>query len=475
MPRTAETQIPRVRRSWWLEEALAADPGEPCPPLAGDTTAEVLVIGGGFTGLWTAYHLTERAPDLDIVLLEQDICGGGPSGRNGGFVNGWWEQLDELVRRFGANPAMELVLTASRSVEAIPAFCERHGVDAWWTDAPELAVSTAPAHDGAWRAAMEAASTIGFPDVFQELTREEVRAICDAPGFRGGMLTMDAGTVQPARLARGLRRVLLERGVRIHEHTPVRRLEAGPPAVAVTASGSVRAREVVLAINAWAGTWKQHRREIAVRGSYIVMTEPAPDRLAELGWTGGQPIRDMRSTLHYLRTTPDGRIAFGAAAISPNWTGDIGPSYDHDERALRTAAHDLVTMFPSFRDVSIAAGWGGPIDVSALYLPFFGSWPSGNVHFALGFTGNGVAPCHLAGHVLAEKVTHERGLFSRLAIARYEPTRFPPEPLKSAGVAVLNAAIRAIDDAAERDERPNLLARLVGRIPRMLGYNLGPE
>ena len=472
---TPEPHVPRVHRSWWMEEALAADPGAPCPPLRDRIEAEVLVVGGGYTGMWTAHHLKERRPDLDVVLVEQDVCGGGPSGRNGGFVNGWWEGLEVWAERFGDADAMEMGLTAARSVAAIPAFCARHGVDAWWTDAPEMAVSTSPFHDGAWRPSIETAERLGVGDVFDELTPEDVRRICDSPTFRGGVLTADTGTVQPARLARGLRRVLLEQGVRIFEGTAVRRLEAGPPAVATTDAGSIRAREVVLGINAWAGTWPRYRRNLAVRGSYIVITEPAPERLAEINWTGGNPIRDLRSSLHYLRTTPDGRIALGAAAISPSSGARIGPAYDHDEAALRLAVRGLHRMFPNFRDVPIAAGWGGPIDVAPLYLPFFHSWESGNVHAALGFTGNGVGPCHLAGHVLAERALHEEGLFSRLAVARYTPPSFPPEPVKSIGMRIVNAAIRRIDDLAEEGKRPGLLTRLLGRAPRLLGYNLGPD
>lgn len=477
MPPAAPTDhpIPRVQRSWWLEEALAADPGTPCPPLVGDTDADVVVIGGGYVGMWAAYQIKERDPSLDVVLLEQDICGSGPSGRNGGFVGGWWEDIHEWMHRFGANEAMEMALTMDRSVSAIGEFCERHGVDAWWRARPEVTAATAAAHEGAWRPGMEAAERLGFGDAMRELSREEVRAICDSPTFRTGFLVEHAGTVQPARLARGLHRVILERGVRVHEHTAVRRLEAsGSPVVAVTPMGSVRAKDAVLAINAWAGAWKEHRRTLAVRGSYMVMTEPAPERLAEINWTGGESVRDLRSTLNYLRTTPDGRIAFGAAAISPTTSGRVTAAYDYDDRALRITARSLVRMFPTFADVPIAAGWGGPIDVSGTYLPFFGTWPSGRVHYALGFTGNGVAPSHLAGNVLAELATGQRALYSRLAVARYRPPTFPPEPAKSAGMAVINVALRRVDDAAERGERAGWVWRFLSRLPRRLGYNLGP-
>ncbi|MGZ5352996.1 MAG: NAD(P)/FAD-dependent oxidoreductase, partial [Actinomycetota bacterium] len=344
---------PRAERPWWLLEALEHEPGEPAPPLAGDTTADVLIVGGGYTGMWTAYQLTEREPGIDVVLLEQDVCGGGPSGRNGGFVNGWWTGLGELARRYGDGDAMELCLAVSRSVRAIGEVCERHGIDAWWTPAGELSVASNPFHEGVWAPTLEAAARFGVEDEFAELSPADVRRICRSPVFGGGLFSGEAATVQPARLARGLRRVLLERGVRIHEGTPVTRFRRSAPAVAGTPRGSVRAGEAVLAVNAWGIHWRAFRRTVAGRGSYSVLTAPAPERLEARGWTGGEAIRDLRPSLHYLRTTPDGRIAFGCAGMQPGRSRAIGPRFAYDERFLAKAVADLHRMFPTFRDVPI--------------------------------------------------------------------------------------------------------------------------
>jgi glycine/D-amino acid oxidase-like deaminating enzyme len=181
--------------------------------------------------------------------------------------------------------------------------------------------------------------------------------------FLGGVIDHEAATVQPARLARGLRRVLIERGVRIFENTPVVRFGAGTTAVAETPGGTVRAGSAVIALNAWAAAWKRFRRILTVRGSYIVLTAPAPDRLEAIRWTGGEGIWDFRSSLHYLRTTPDGRIAFGIGGMQPGLARRIGPRFAYDERAVRICAEHLHRMFPGFRDVPIEAAWGGPIDV----------------------------------------------------------------------------------------------------------------
>lgn len=466
-----------AKRSWWLEEALAHPEfaGEPCPPLDRDISADVAILGGGYTGMWTAYFLKEREPDLDVVLLEADICGGGPSGRNGGFCDGWWSHLTDLAPTYGDADAMELLMTVGRSPTEIGAWCERHGVDAWFRHDGDLAVVTSPAQEGRLAGVMEAATRLGVQDEFEVLSADDVQKRCASPRFRSGLLVRDAATVQPARLARGLRRVLLERGVRIFEGTRVTRFGYGTPAVAETPRGAVRAGEAVIGLGAWATWWRAFRPRLTVRGSYMVMTAPAPERLEAMGWTGGEAIRNLRSSLHYLRTTPDGRIAFGLGGLQPDLARRIDHRYDYVERYASRVAADLVRMFPSFAGVPIEAAWGGPINVSGFTTPFFGSLAPGNVHYGLGYTGNGVGPSHLGGKILAALALHAEDGFTRLAVVTREPKRFPPEPIRSPGMLVANAAIRRKDDLEDAGRRVDPLTRFVARLPRRLGYNLGPR
>lgn len=473
------TAPPRpARRSWWLEEALARPDlaGPETPPLERDATADVVVLGGGFTGMWSAWFLKEREPDLDVVLLEADICGGGPSGRNGGFCDGWWGHLRDLVPTYGEADAAELLMTIGRSPAEIGAWCERHGVDAWFRHAGDLSVATTPARETAWAGLIETAARLGFEDEYLLLTREEVQRRCASPLFGSGLLIPDAANLQPARLARGLRRALVERGVKIFEGTPVTRFRASSPTVAETPRGSVRAGEAVVGLGAWATRWRAFKSRTTVRGSYMVVTEPAPDRLEDLGWTGGESIRDVRSSLHYARTTPDGRIALGLGGLQPDLARRIDHRYDYVARYATRVAHDLGRLFPPFADVPIAAAWGGPINVSGLTMPFFGSMGrAGNVHYGLGYTGNGVAPSHLGGKILAALALHAGDGFTRLGVVTREPKRFPPEPIRSPGMLVANAAIRRKDDLDDDGRWVDPLTGLVARLPRRLGYHLGPR
>lgn len=468
-------------RSPWLREALAAegDPS-PTPPPRRDLTVDVAIIGGGYTGLWTAYHLAERAPELRVAVLEQDICGGGPSGRNGGFVNGWWDELDGLVELFGEPAALDAAREVAASVHSIGAFCERHGVDAHYRLGGMLTVSTTPLHDERMASPVASAARLGVPDSFRSLTADEVRARCASPRFRNGALMADGATVHPALLVRGLRRVLLERGVTIHEATRVTNLagERDPTVCLRTEAGSgthdVRARHVVLAVNAWATAWRPFRNRLLAWGSYMVRTEPIPDRVAELGWTGGESIVDARASVHYLHATRDGRIAIGAGGGRPGFDGRIGPVFTEDTSAARRAAFAFRWFFPQLADVRLTDAWGGPIDISPDHMPRFGTLPGGRVHYGFGYSGNGVAPSHLGGRVLAGLALEADEPITRLPIVNPRTHRFPPEPFRYVGARMLREAMIRREDLEEAGRRPPWWLRELTRLPRRLGYHLGP-
>ena len=468
---SGDALTPGAQRSWWLREALAAEPGSNCPPLTKDINADVVIVGGGFTGLWTAYFLTQADPSLGIVVLEQDICGGGPSGRNGGFASGWWDELDNLSALYGADAAVRACRAIASSIDSIGKFCKAHGIDAWFKKSGYIYAATAAQHLAVCEHMVRLAQAVGAADELRELTAAEVRARCDSASFRGGAFMRDGASVQPARLVRGLRRVLLERGVTIHEGNAVTRLEPGPPALAVTPKGMVRARHAVIAVNAWATGWPELRRRLVAWSSYIVLTARAPDRLEAIHWTGGELVSDLRTSVRYFRTTRDGRIAFGGGGGRAGTT--IGESFTGDKRAVVEAAEGLRLLFPSFADVPIVDAWGGPIDVSPTHLPAFGSLEP-HIHYALGYTGNGVAPSHLAGRVMADLITGADTDVVRLPMVNARARTFPPQPLRAIGAAVVRRAIIANDTARERGQRPNPLAAAIARLPRRMGYLLGP-
>ena len=456
---------------WWLEEAGGADP---LPPLSGSLDADVVVIGGGYTGMWTAWHLLEDDPSAQVVLLEAGLCGHGPSGRNGGFCESMWLSAPILRERFGDDPARALLEASSRSVADIGAWCAGNDVDAWFDQSGYMCVSTAPAFDEVGRRAVEAAAELGAPDAVQELSAAQVRERCASPVFRRGVFVPDFATLQPARLALGLRRRLVEGGVRMFEQSRVRALRSGHGVTVETPGGVVRASAAVLAVGPAARSVGSLSSRLTVTSSHIVLTEPVPDLLEELGWTGGECITDGRTLLHYFRTTPDGRIAFGWGGGRLACGARVNGRVELDREMVAEVARHLERIFPGVRGRGIAHAWGGPIDVSPSHIPQIGSFPGAPVHYAFGFTGNGVGPSHLAGRALASLALERRDEHSRLPIVGSEAGAWvPPEPLAWLGGNVVRSALVRVERAAEEGEQPDALSRAVCAAPRAVGMHLG--
>jgi glycine/D-amino acid oxidase-like deaminating enzyme len=458
-----------------MEEAREALAPEPQPPLLGSTTADVVILGGGYTGLWTAWFLKQRLPSCDVVLLEGDeLCGSGPSGRNGGFCYGMWEDLEALVRFFGETEALRVAATAQRSVGEIEAWLGDNAVDAWFERGGHLTVATSAAQDDAWGSLIATARRLRVDDRFVELDAAAVQDRCRSPVFRAGLLQPENATLQPARLALGLRAALLQRGVRIHESSPVVRFRADGPVEVETAGGSVRAERGVLALGAWSASLPAFRRSIVPRGTYIVVTAPAPDRLAEIGWTGGEGLGDWRTALHYSRTTPDGRIAFGAAAATAGAGVGLGARLRYDEASIVKLVDDFRRFFPSWADVPFEAAWGGPMDVTGRHLPSFGTLPGGAMHYGVGYTGGGVGPCHLGGKILAALALGMEDEHTTLPLVDLPMMRFPPEPFRSIGAALTQQAIVRKDESEDIGLQPDPVTSFIARLPRRMGYELGP-
>jgi glycine/D-amino acid oxidase-like deaminating enzyme len=434
--------------------------------------ADVVVIGGGYTGMWAAWHLLGLG--ARVALLEAGICGHGPSGRNGGFCESMWMSAPALRDRFGDGAARELLDASSQTVGQIGAWCEDNEVDAWFDQSGYLCISTAPAFDEIGARAARAAAALGAPDRVVELSADEVRARCASPVFRRGVLIPDFATLQPARLALGLRSRLVQRGALVFERSRVRALRGVAGGVlAETDAGSVRARSAVLAVGPAARGLRALRTRLSVTSSHIVLTEPLPDVLADLGWTGGECITDGRTLIHYLRTTRDARIVFGWGGGRLAYGGRVNGRAELDADVAGEVRLHLLRMFPALANRRITHAWGGPIDVSPSHIPQLGTLPGAPVHFAFGYTGNGVGPSHLAGRTLASLALDRRDAVTRLPIVDSGPGALvPPEPLAWLGGSLVRSALVRRERAEEEGRRPDPLTRAICSAPRAIGIHL---
>jgi len=460
-----------TRLGYWIEEAGEV---EPRSPLSGEREADLLVVGGGYTGMWAAWYAKRLQPEARIVLLEAEpVCGHGPSGRNGGFCNAMWFSLASMRERWGDEPALATARAAERGVARIAAFCEEHGVDAWFRPAGYVQVSTTPAHDDSWERAVRACAELGVPEMLRPLSAEEVAERCQSPAFRAGAVSPTSATVQPARLALGLRRQLLAAGVEVFESSPARSFHEDEVGVeANTGAGTVSASRGVLAIGAAAKAGPLSGR-LTVASSHIVLTEPVPDVLKRIGWTNGDCITDSRSLLHYFRTTRDGRIAFGwgggriAAGARTHGRSEV------DAEVVAAATEHLHDYFPDLRGRRVTHAWGGPIDASPTHLPAVHTLPGRRAWVAAGYTGNGVGPSNMVGRTLASLALGRDDEDARLTFVDPKAPRLPPEPFHWLGGESIRLALLKKEEAEMEQKTPSKLASALAKVPDLIGFHIG--
>lgn len=473
MTRLQPVHIARTR-SLWLQEALALEPdAERVEPLAGSHRTDVCIIGGGYTGLWTALRIKEMDPSVEVMLLEADICGGGASGRNGGLALGWWAKLETLIKVCGEEEGLRLAKAASAAVAEIGTVCRDHAIDAHFVQAGLLRTATTPLHAESFEASVRAAESRGL-DVYKRLTPDEVKRRAGSPVYVSGVLDKTAATVQPALLARGLRRVALAKGVKIFEKTPVTHLDQGVPPVVRTPHAAVVAEKVILATNAWTDSFQEIRRALIVVSSDMVATEPIPDRLREIGWSGGECITDSRLMVHYHQTTRDGRIAIGRGSGALAYLGRVTPSFNGNHTRAETVTHGLHFLYPMLTDIPITHEWAGPIDRSRSGTLVFGKL-GGNprILYGVGYSGTGVAPSLLGGRILASSALDRTDEWSTSRLNQGWLLLYPPDPIRYFGGLMVRSTVYRKEEGEQRGEAQSGIVKKVAslaypKLPRNL-------
>ena len=444
----------KMVRSHWLREALAAEPARP-EPLSGDIRADICIVGGGFTGMWTALRIKALEPAAEIVMIERDICGGGASGRNGGFALTWASKASLLLGVCGAQETARLVRESETAVAAIGHFCAEHGIDAHFRQDGWLWTATNRAQLGAWRAAVDTLDRLGLHP-FEELTPEEARNRGGSARYLAGVYEATPATLQPALLARGLRRICAEKGVRIHEGTPMCALDRTVRPVVHTPNGRIAAGKVVLALNAWAHELPEFRRLVMPICVDAFATEPIPERLARLGWTDGLAISDSRLLLDYYRTTLDGRIAWGKGGGGIPFAGRLGGRYDTASRRTPEVRAGMLRTYPELADVPLAAAWRGPATRTVTGLPMFGRMAGAPaIVYGHGYIGNGVAPSHTGGKILAALALDRRDEWSDSPLVGATGSALPREPVRYIGGTLVRAAAKRKDRAEDEGRAPS--------------------
>jgi glycine/D-amino acid oxidase-like deaminating enzyme len=444
---------------FWLDDPEHR-PGA-LPALAGETSCDLLVVGGGYSGLWTALIAKERDPSRDVVLLEGKETGWAASGRNGGFcdaslthgfANGlarWPDEFETLERLGLAN------------LDAIEEAVQRHGIDCDFERTGEIELATEPHQVAELRESAAQARRHGFGDRVTFLDGAAVREQVDSPAFLAGLwFRRSVAMLNPAKLAWGLKRACVEAGVRIHEHTPARGLTADGGTVTVgTPYGRVRARQAALATNAFPSLLRRLRPYIVPVYDYALMTEPLSERQrAAVGWQGRQGLADSANHFHYFRLTADDRILWGGYDILYHYGSRIAAEYDQRPETFRRLAGQFFDTFPQLSGLGFSHTWGGVIDTCSRFSPFFGTAHGGRVAYAAGYTGLGVGATRFGAEVMLDLLGGESTERTELELVRKKPLPFPPEPVRWAGIALTQWSLSRAD---ARGGRRNLWLKAI--------------
>ena len=425
-------------------------------------SCDLLVVGAGFTGLWTALLAKQEDPERDVVLVEGGRVADGATGRNGGFVasslthgfaNGaerWPDDMPKLLR------------LGHENLDAIERTVDELGIDCDLIRSGELDVAVEPYQLAGLEEHVAAAAAMGEPVTL--LSAEEVRARVDSPTYLGAALDASGvALVDPARLAWGLRQACLDVGVRLHENTPIRRLMDNAGHMVATAdAGVITADHVALATNAYPPLLKRLSHYVVPVYDYVLVTEPLTDQQREaVGWTGREGVSDTGNQFHYYRTTSDGRILWGGYDAIYHRGNGFGPQFENNQESYEMLAEHFLQTFPQLRGIRFSHAWGGAIDTCSRFSAFWGTAHDGRVAYVSGYTGLGVGASRFGAATMLDLLDGRETERTSLEMVRTKPLPFPPEPIRSLGIGWTTASLKKAD---ARQGRRNLWLQVLDRL-----------
>jgi glycine/D-amino acid oxidase-like deaminating enzyme len=452
-------------RSFWLDDIASSGADlERRPPLPGARDADVVIVGAGFTGLWTAYYLLVRDPTLRVVLLEKEIAGYGASGRNGGWCSALFPaSMEKVANQSSRDAALALRRAMHHSVDEVGAVAAANGIDCDYTKGGTLSVIRSRAQIVRARGELEHSRSWGEgTDDVSLLDASEARARLNATDVIGALFTPHCAAIHPAKLVRGLADVVERNGATIHEGTTVTAIS---PHRVDTRRGVVRADVVVRATEGYTPTIRGYRRALAPVYSLMMATEPLPASFWDaVGLRQRETFNDLRNLIIYGQRTADNRLAFGGRGAPYHFGSRVEPSYDREPAVFDALRRVAVELFPALANVAVTHTWGGPLGVPRDWFASVGLDRATGLGWAGGYVGDGVATSNLAGRTLADLITENDTELTALPWVNHRSRQWEPEPLRWLGINGSLAVVKSADDAESRTNRPSRRMQLTGRL-----------
>lgn len=461
----AQTRVRSTEEERWRQRSLWLDllPGrlEPRPALSGDASADVAIVGAGLSGLWSAYYLKRERPDLDVVVVEREIAGFGPSGRNGGWVRGGMSGVAKLyARRSGWDAVKRGERETLSAVDVIGEVAAEEGIDCGFNKQGDLVLAENEAQLGRLRADLVQARALGLEEQDRRLlSAAEVQEFVRVPGCVGGLYDAGAARVDPAALTRGLAEACERRGVRIHERTEALELS---PGVVRTARGSIRARNVLRCTESYTVQLPGARREFLPLYSLMIATEPLPESVwEEIGWRDGLLIKDRRHLFFYAQRTRDNRIAIGGRGAPYRLGSPVSERSERDDEVRSRLEASIARCFPAAASAAITHHWGGPLGVPRDWCMAVNYDPATGLGSTGGYSGHGVLAAHVGGRALADLVLGRDTERTRAPWVGHHSRRWEPEPVRYIASRSIIATLGSADRIEVRTGQPARRVTLV--------------
>jgi glycine/D-amino acid oxidase-like deaminating enzyme len=424
--------------------------------LRGSEEVDVAILGGGYSGLWTAYYLLRAQPGLSVAIVEKEIVGYGGSGRNGGWCSPRFPlSAGALQKRFGADAARSILLAVQDAVEEISRVCEEEGIEARLRRSGTLTLARSTYQLDAIRSSLAGYERLGLGDRYQLITPAQAAERIRVTNVHGALYSSDGASLHPARLVRGLARAVEKRGGVIYEQTAVEDFVSGHDARLITSGGEIRAKTaLVLAGEAYLTRFAKLHRSVLPVYSLICLTEPLTDaHWAQIGWERGENVASARQTVVYLTKTSDGRILFGSRGAPYAFASRISDAQDRDATTLALIQNAVLDWFPQLAGIRFTHAWGGPVAMPIDWMPAVRFDPQTKLGAIGGYTGQGVSTSNMAGKLLAGLITGASSGLEQLPMAQRTSPKWVLEPLRWMVVRYMQQALLRIDDATEAGRR----------------------
>ena len=457
-------------QSPWFKEALELEGELEINTLNSREIADICIVGGGYTGLWTALKIKEKNPKTNIIIIEKDLCGSGASGRNGGCMIPLSSKFPAMKKIVGTKDAVRMVKASEEAINKISNYCKLNSID------PQIRIN------GIVYAATNNKHRGGFDNLINELkdnninswerlTKEKIQKLTGSKRNIDGYYSAIGGSLQPALLVRGLKKIAEKKGIKIFEKSEMLSYQDNDKLIVKSINGEVECKKLIVAINAWTPSFFSFlSRSVILVSSDMIISEPINNKIEKLNLNNGIVVLDSNLFTHYYRSTIDGRLMFGKGGNTFSLNNKVIKSFDGPSSIENFLKKSLVKFFPSLKNTKIIQSWNGPSERTKTGFPFFGYHPKNkNIIYGFGYSGNGILPTYVGGEILSSMALEEKNEWTMSNFCKGPIKQFPPEPFRWIGSIIIRNAVRRKEKAEQNDRNPNWIDQQLAKLATSIG------